>query len=61
MDAPSGLMGLLGRAEMGEGLTREAQTSPSRTRASDQGAERQASDKGKKSVPSRLLANQNQF
>ena len=43
IDAPFGLIGLIGREEGGDGLTREAQTSPSRTRASDHRAERQAS------------------
>ncbi|MGE0478479.1 MAG: hypothetical protein AB7P32_17105 [Nitrospirales bacterium] len=47
IDAPLGLIGLIGRQVGGDGLTRGARTSPSRTRASDHWAERQASIRGK--------------
>jgi hypothetical protein len=43
-DAPPGRIGLIGREGGRGGLTRWARTSPPRTRASDQGDGRQASD-----------------
>ncbi|WP_447965147.1 hypothetical protein [Nitrospira sp. Ecomares 2.1] len=54
-DAPPELIGLLGRGEGGDGLTRRARTSPARRRASDHGDGRQASDQRSNLVPQHFL------